>query len=64
LIRANSDEVKHIAIKFSNKILDFGKVIMTFIGLDRTNKLSIFRGGSEQPHISLHNVEHIQIISG
>jgi len=45
LLRADSDEMKHNAINFSNIILDFGKVIMTFIGLDEAKKLSVFRGG-------------------
>jgi hypothetical protein len=45
LIRADSDELKQNAIEFSKIILDFRKVIMTFIGSDKAYKLSIFRGG-------------------
>jgi hypothetical protein len=45
LLRADTDELKHIVIKFSNIILDFGEEIMIFIGLDKENKLLIFLGG-------------------
>lgn len=63
MLREDSDELKRNANRLSNIILHFGKV-MIFIGSDEANKLSIFRGGGYQPHISLHNVEHIKASAG